>query len=192
MFAWSVKTVDVGIGLAAGRNCRHGKHYALQRGKTFLVIQTHLSQVLLCLFQYLCLPTTSMRSQLVSFPDTFRQGHSNPLCSLSLSPIFIPLSLSCRPKVANAVRHSQLLLQHCPVWGMRKSPLCIYFYHTFFSLPLSPTVLLGIFLMSSSTLKNISQKLIKTLIVCTCKELKRDISPEFKDKEFAKTLKILF
>lgn len=53
-----------------------------------------------------------------------------------LIPIFISLCLSCQPMAANAVRHSQLFIQHCPIWEWENDP-SLYTFITLFSLPAS-------------------------------------------------------
>lgn len=152
----------MGIDMAVGENCQH----ALHRGKVFMVLQTCLFQVLLFLFQYQCLPTSIVWSQVSPSQTPVIKDIPIPCVSHSY---FHLTDMSCQPMAANAVRHSQLLIQHCPIWEWENDPF-LYIFITLFCLSASfPKSSLGNVLMSSSTLKTFLSKFIKSLIVCICK-----------------------
>lgn len=120
----------MGIDLAVGGNCQH----ALHRKKVFMVFQTCLFQLLLFLFQYLCLPTSIVWSQISPSQTPLIKDIPIPYVSHSYYHLTVPV-LSAHGyqccKTLPAV-HSYL-----PNLGMGKWLLSIFFFFTLFSLPAS-------------------------------------------------------
>lgn len=107
-------------------------------GKTFVVIQTHLSQVLLCLFQYLCLPTPLHDLNLCPCQTPLMKVVQIP-CIPSLSQSYFQLTVPVL--LAHGCYHHTTLeavSSALPNSRNEKQSLFIYFYNTFFSPCLFP------------------------------------------------------
>lgn len=121
--------MDVGLDLPAGGNCQH----ALHRGKCSWCSRLVFSKYYYFSFNTCVVPPALCDLRLVLPRHFSSRTFQSPLF---LIPIFISLSLSCQPMAANAVRHSQLFVEHCPVWERENEP-SLYSFITLFSLPSS-------------------------------------------------------
>lgn len=123
--------MDVGIDLLEGGNCQH----ALHRGKCSWCSRLVFSKYYYFSFNTCVFPPALCDLTLVLPRHFSSRTFQSPMF---LILIFISLSLSCQPMTASAVRHSQLFVQHCPIWECENDPALYIFIYAFFSPCLYP------------------------------------------------------